>query len=46
MTLDLYVLKRNGCIFDLSLAAPPHCHPSAAPSFYRFVDGFTDERRT
>src|SRR5439155_2962091 len=21
--LDLYVLKRNGCIFDLSLAAPP-----------------------
>ena len=23
MTLDLYVLKRNGCIFDLSYAAPP-----------------------
>ena len=23
MVLDLYVLKRNGCIFDLSFAAPP-----------------------
>ena len=42
--LDLHVLKRNGCIFDLSLAAPPDRYAAAAPPFAAFVAGFTDER--
>jgi hypothetical protein len=46
MVLELYVLKRNGCIFDLSLAAPPGWYPAARPAFARFVAGFVDERAT
>jgi len=42
--LDLYVLKRNGCIFDLSYAAPPARFTDGRPDFARFVDGFADER--
>jgi len=41
--LDLYVLKRNGCIFDLSLAAPPDRYAAAAAQFARFVAGFAEE---
>jgi hypothetical protein len=44
MTLDLYVLKRNGCIFDLSYAAPPALFTRGADDFARFVDGFADVR--
>jgi hypothetical protein len=40
MVLDLYVLKRNGCIFDLSLAAPPDRYSIASADFARFVNGF------
>jgi hypothetical protein len=40
MTLDLYVLKRNGCIFDLSLASPPAAHEQLAAPFAAFVSGF------
>jgi hypothetical protein len=40
MTLDLYVMKRNGCIFDLSYAAPPQKFARGADDFRRFVDGF------
>ncbi len=43
--LDLYVLKRNGCIFDLSYAAPPGADTRAEADFARFVAGFADERR-
>lgn len=44
VTLDLYVMKRNGCIFDLSYAAPPYLFARGAPDFQRFVDGFADAR--
>jgi hypothetical protein len=44
VTLDLYVLKRNGCIFDLSYAAPPAAFERGHDDFQRFVDGFADVR--
>ncbi len=46
MVLDLYVLKRNGCIFDLTLAAPPDRYDAARPELTRFVGGFHDTRKT
>jgi hypothetical protein len=46
VVLDLYVLKRNGCIFDLSLAAPPGRYSSAVPDFARFVIGFRQESKS
>lgn len=45
MALDVWVLKRNGCIFDLSYAAPPALAPRGEDDFRRFVDGFVDERK-
>jgi hypothetical protein len=45
MALDLLVLKRNGCVFDLSYAAPPDRYRAGLPDFERFVGGFVDERR-
>jgi hypothetical protein len=45
MLLDLYVLKRNGCIFDLSYAAPPAEQARGAQDFAQFVAGFTDARQ-
>jgi hypothetical protein len=42
--LDLFVLKRNGCVFDLSLATPPATYAEVQPEFARFVAGFADER--
>jgi hypothetical protein len=44
MTLDLYVMKRNGCIFDLSYAAPPATFAGGERAFHGFVDGFADAR--
>jgi hypothetical protein len=44
MVLDLLVLKRNGCVFDLSYAAPPSAYELGLSAFARFVGGFTDER--
>lgn len=44
VTLDLYVMKRNGCIFDLSYAAPPDAYARGAGDFQRFVGGFADAR--
>ena len=40
VVLDLYVLKRNGCVFDLSLAAPPDRYSRASADFARFVGAF------
>ena len=45
LVLDLYVMKRNGCIFDLSFAAPPDGYEHGLPDFRRFVDGFLDTTR-
>jgi hypothetical protein len=44
MTLEIYVMKRNGCIFDLSYAAPPDAFARGSADFQRFVDGFADVR--
>jgi hypothetical protein len=50
LLIDLVVLKRNNCIFDLSYAAPinadaPRAEAVRAAEFPRFVAGFADERR-
>jgi hypothetical protein len=42
--LDLWVLKRNGCIFDLNYAAPPGDFERGVADFARFVDGVADAR--
>jgi hypothetical protein len=44
MALDLYVLKRDGCIFDLSYAAPPADFARGERDFAGFVAGFADTR--
>jgi hypothetical protein len=44
MELEIYVLRRDGCVFDLSYAAPPGSFAVAAPDFARFVAGFVDAR--
>jgi hypothetical protein len=31
MELEIYVLRRDGCVFDLSYAAPPGSPPTVAP---------------
>jgi hypothetical protein len=45
VTMELLVMKRNGCIFDLSYAAPPERFARGMGDFSRFVDGFADDRR-
>jgi hypothetical protein len=45
VVLDLIVLKRNGCIFDLAYVSPPETWRDGEPDFGRFVAGFVDERR-
>jgi hypothetical protein len=44
MVLDLYVFKRNGCVFDLSFAAAPAGYERGAVDFQRFVGGFIPAR--
>ena len=44
MSLELWVLKRNGCIFDLSYAAPPASFARGRDDFDHFVGGFYDAR--
>lgn len=46
MVLDLYVMKRNGCIFDLSFAAPPARFGDGSTAFSQFVQGFVDESKS
>jgi hypothetical protein len=38
--LDALVLKKDGCIYDLVLAAPPGRAAEGEPDFERFVAGF------
>ena len=45
MSLELLVMKRNGCIFDLSYAAPPDRFARGSDDFAQFVHGFADDRR-
>lgn len=37
---EVYVLKKDGCIYDLLLVAPPHRFGDSQPSFSAFVRGF------
>ena len=46
IVLDLYVVKRNGCVFDLSMAAPPDRYTRASGDFARFVSGFHAQEGT
>lgn len=43
--LELYVLRRNGCIYDLAHVAPPDRFTRGQLDFRRFVGGFVDDRR-
>ena len=40
VVLDLYVIKRDGCVYDLSFAAPTSLYPLGRSDFGRFVAGF------
>src|SRR5262249_33984702 len=40
MTLDLYVVKRNDCVYDLVYAAPPEQAGAGRADFRRFVAGY------
>jgi hypothetical protein len=44
VTLDLYVMKRDGCIFDLSFAAPVARYAEGKSDFDRFVHEFSVAR--
>ena len=44
IVLDLYVTKRDNCIYDLSLAAPPLSYARAQADFTSFVTGFAGGR--
>lgn len=38
--LELYVTKKNGCLFDLEYVAPPHSFERGRPAFAQVVAGF------
>lgn len=38
---NVWVLKKDGCVYDLQLIAPPDRYASAAPTFEEFVRGFS-----
>jgi hypothetical protein len=40
VTLDLVVVKRDGCVYDLQLVTGPTAYDSRRPDFDQFVNGF------
>lgn len=40
LVLDLYVMKKDECLYDLVYLAPPATAPRGAPDFARLVAGF------
>jgi hypothetical protein len=44
MRLEIYVIKRNGCVFDIGYAAPPDRFDAGEPAFTQFAGSFTDGR--
>ena len=40
MTFDIFVEKKNGCVYDLVYVARPDAFDGGAPEFERFVSGF------
>jgi hypothetical protein len=46
LTIDMFVLKKDGCLYDLVYLAPPQTSARGAPEFARFVQSFTTEEGT
>lgn len=42
--IELYVLKKDGCVFDLGYVAPPDRFDLGRPAFEAFVRGFRTTR--
>jgi hypothetical protein len=40
MQYDIFVMKKDGCIYDLVYVAPPDAFKQGAPAFERFAQGF------
>jgi hypothetical protein len=40
MSIDIYVLSKDGCVYDFVYMAPPSTFESGAPAFESFVRGF------
>ena len=40
MVWDLYVMKKNGCVYDIAYVAAPEAFSRGAESFERFASGF------
>jgi hypothetical protein len=45
VALDLVVLKKDGCLYDLQLIAGPTVFPDRQPDFSAFVSGFATSPR-
>ncbi len=43
MLIDVYVIKKSGCVYDLSLIASEVTHPQALATFQAFVQGFSTD---
>ncbi|MBK8252165.1 MAG: hypothetical protein IPK82_05790 [Polyangiaceae bacterium] len=43
-SFDVWVMKKDGCVFDLLLIAAPEKFPAAAAEFRKFVSGFATVR--
>ena len=41
MQYDIYVMKKDGCVYDLAYLAPPSSFARGVPGFERFVSGFS-----
>lgn len=39
-TFDLWVMKKDGCVYDLVYVAAPQSYAAGAPAFDRFARGF------
>lgn len=46
VVLDLLVMKKDGCIYDLSYVAPPDTYAGGLSAFERFVRGFRTQGPT
>lgn len=42
--IELFVLKKDGCVYDLSMVGPQDRVTALRPAFRTFVDGFHSER--
>lgn len=43
-SLELWVMKKDGCVYDLGYVAPPERFEAGRPAFDNFVRGFRTER--